>query len=500
MNTDSEPRAPAAPWRSARLQRLLPRSLAARLATGVVILVIAVVLAVSLGTYFALQSFLYSRLDQQVTAAADQNTGPIERCVEQAAVSFGYVQCGFSDGPPSTTHEWIAVLGRSGSVIGRVTGANISVLDLTPAERARFVSGDLTVRTLFQSGEQLRVTGRGTHSGVVVVTGRTTGEDARPLQHLVRLELIMGASAVIVALAASAWGVRFSLRRLRSVTDTAQDVAAELSPEGAGLDRRVPVEADGTEVGRLAQSMNTLLAAVETQFAARLENERRMRQFLADASHELRTPLTSIRGYAELARMQRALGEAPEGDDDNLRRIESEGTRMSRLVEDLLMLARGDQADSGSRPALVVLDVDELLEDVVTGSRAAFGSREIVVDGARGLQVIGDPDQLVRAIRNLVNNAAMHTNPDGAILLRAFGHGSGVAIQVADRGPGLPPEEAAHVFERFWRADRARSRARGGSGLGLAIVASIVSQHHGTVHFESSVERGSTVTIWLPTE
>jgi two-component system OmpR family sensor kinase len=294
--------------------------------------------------------------------------------------------------------------------------------------------------------------------------------------------------------------VRFSLRRLRSVTDTAQDVAAELSPEGAGLDRRVPVEEDGTEVGRLAQSMNTLLAAVETQFAARLENERRMRQFLADASHELRTPLTSIRGYAELARMQRALGEAPEGDDDNLRRIESEGTRMSRLVEDLLMLARGDQADSSSRPALVVLDVDELLEDVVTSSRAAFGSREIAVDGPRGLQVVGDPDQLVRAIRNLVTNAAMHTSPEGAIRLRAFRHGDGVAIQVADQGPGLPPEEAAHVFERFWRADRARTRARGGSGLGLAIVASIVSQHHGTVHFDSSVERGSTVTIWLPAE
>ena len=104
----------------------------------------------------------------------------------------------------------------------------------------------------------------------------------------------------------------------------------------------MPVTEEGTEVGQLAESMNTLLAAVETQFAARLESEQRMRQFLADASHELRTPLTSIRGYAELARMQRAAG-SPHA-DDNLDRIESEGTRMSRLVEDLLMLARGDAA------------------------------------------------------------------------------------------------------------------------------------------------------------
>ena len=136
--------------------------------------------------------------------------------------------------------------------------------------------------------------------------------------------------------------MRRSLRNLYTVTGTAQEVAAELSPEGAGLDRRVPVVEEGTEVGQLAESVNTLLAAVETQFAARLESERLLRQFLADASHELRTPLTSIRGYAELARMQRAAGAEPGTSGDNLDRIESEGTRMSRLVDDLLLLARGD--------------------------------------------------------------------------------------------------------------------------------------------------------------
>lgn len=487
-----------APPRLGSLRRFLPRSLTTRLVTGVVVLVVGVVLAVGLGTYFALQSFLYNRLDQQVIAAANQNIGPIQRCVEQAAVTFGgQVRCAFSDGPPSTTHEWIAVLGNDGSPLGEVQGANISVLDLTANQRGTFAHGGLSVRTVHQDDDQLRVTSRSATGGVVVVTGLSTAEVTRTLGHLVRLELIIGASAVIVALAASAWGVRFSLRRLHSVTDTAQEVAAELSPEGTGLDRRVPVDEHGTEVGRLAESMNTLLAAVETQFAARLESERRMRQFLADASHELRTPLTSIRGYAELARMQRALGGVSSDDTvgDNLDRIESEGTRMSRLVEDLLTLARGDQ---GGRLELAPIDVDELIADVVTSSRAAFPARRIEDSPATGLVVVGDQDQLLRAIRNLVGNAAMHTRPDGAIMLRAFPSGSGVAIQVLDQGPGLPPEEAAHVFERFWRADRARSRARGGSGLGLAIVASIVAQHHGTVHFESTVEHGSTVTIWLP--
>src|SRR5439155_19849657 len=171
----------------------------------------------------------------------------------------------------------------------------------------------------------------------------------RTLHRLVGLEFVIGSAAILVALVATSYGVRFSLRRLRQVTATAQDVAEELSPEGAGLDRRVPVTEEGTEVGQLAQSMNTLLAAVETQFKARLESEQRMRQFLADASHELRTPLTSIRGYAELARMRRAVqGEREADHADNLDRIESEGTRMSRLVDDLLLLARGD-ADGATR-------------------------------------------------------------------------------------------------------------------------------------------------------
>ncbi len=238
--------------------------------------------------------------------------------------------------------------------------------------------------------------------------------------------------------------------------------------------------------------MNTLLSAVETQFAARLQSENRLRQFLADASHELRTPLTSIRGYAELARMQRNAGADA---DDNLSRIESEGTRMSRLVEDLLMLARGDES-SPARQELV--DLAELLDDAVSGARAAFPDRPIDLQLASGMHVIGDPDQLYRIVRNLIGNADMHTAPGRPVLIRSAPDGPYAVIQVIDGGPGLPPEESAHVFERFWRADKARSRARGGSGLGLSIVAAIVTAHGGTVQFESSVEYGSTVTVRLP--
>jgi two-component system OmpR family sensor kinase len=261
------------------------------------------------------------------------------------------------------------------------------------------------------------------------------------------------------------------------------------------LDRRVPVVEEGTEVGQLAESMNTLLSAVETQFAARLESERLLRQFLADASHELRTPLTSIRGFAELARMQRAAGDSA---PDNLDRIESEGTRMSRLVDDLLLLARGDADGSEHVAERLPIDLAEVLDDAVSGSRAAFPDRPLDTDIGVLPLILGDRDQLVRVFRNLITNAAVHSAAGRPILVSARTEAGAALVTVADGGPGLPPEEAAHVFERFWRADKARTRARGGSGLGLSIVAAIVQAHGGAARFDSFVETGSTVTIWLP--
>ncbi|MGI8761576.1 MAG: sensor histidine kinase [Jatrophihabitantaceae bacterium] len=483
--------------RGIRRWSILPQSLTTRLTTGVVLLVVLVVLATGFGTYYALQAFLFQRLDQQLLQTTDSNTA--------VANLFGSTPGSEPGGVHVPQHVWAVAIDSTGKVLAYPSSSDVEEMSLDAADRralgTRASSAPLTVHT--SDGVELRVTvqpvpvvfPQGIEVRGIAVIGLSTDELRRTLEHLLRLELLIGASAVTVALVATAYGVRFSLRRLRRVTRTAQEVAAELSPEGAGLDRRVPVAESGTEVGRLAESMNTLLSAVETQFAARLESERRMRQFLADASHELRTPLTSIRGYAELARMQRTVGGGEQTTADNIERIESEGTRMSRLVDDLLTLARSDQ---GSLPERETVDVAELLDDAISSSRAAFPQREIDVCAPNGLTVVGDHDQLLRVVRNLVTNAATHTRPDSTITVRAFAESPGVTMQICDEGPGLPPEEAAHVFERFWRADRARSRARGGSGLGLAIVASIVQMHGGTVQFASTVERGSTVTVWLP--
>ena len=481
-----------------RLWRFVPRTLTARLVVGVVALVLVVVASAGAATYEALRPFLTQRLDQQLNTIADGNIAVVQRCLNTVEETpSGYVcsiggQFGFRSPQPS----WIQLLDPSGTPRLNGLGPGVSDLELlnVPAGKASELLADPSrIVSVNVNGASLHVTARPIpRTTLIVVSGLSTEQEVSTLHQLLLAELIIGGSAVVLALLVTAAGVRFSLKPLHRVTSTARDVTAELSPEGAGLDRRVPLtEADaGTEVGQLAESVNTLLGAVETQFAARVASEQRMRQFLADASHELRTPLTSIRGYAELSRMRRDFGEAT--DEETMDRIESEGTRMSRLVEDLLTLARGDQGAATERAQV---DVGELVADAVEGAHAAYPQRQIDVVAPAGLQVMGDHDQLLRVIRNLVTNACVHTAPNGPIRASAGRSGEWIVLQVADSGPGLPPEQAAHVFERFWRADSSRARSSGGSGLGLAIVESIVAAHGGTLRFDSDVREGSTVTI-----
>lgn len=465
-------------------------------------LVVVIVAIISVATYFSLKSFLFDRLDGQLDTIASANAARIATCLqtEQPECYLGGGQRGFK----APQIEWIAVTSTRALrpvVVRENDGLKSIMLSPGDAEKIRTDPGaGRTIDTV--DGHHLRVSARTleTPEGLyTIVSGLSTDEVSRTLRKLVTLELLIGGAAVVLAMFATTFGVRFSLRRLRRVTTTAQEVSAELSPEGAGLDRRVPDDEPDTEVGQLATSFNTMLAAVETQFVARVESEERMRQFMADASHELRTPLTSIRGYAELARMQRAVGGAGDDESDNLDRIEFEGTRMSRLVEDLLLLARGDAKDDDRPPQRELIEVSGLVDDAVSGARAAHPERAITVEEfGRDAHVVGDPDQLLRVLRNLIMNAAVHTQTDRPIRVRSAVDGDDVTMQVIDGGPGLPPEDAAQVFERFWRADKARTRARGGSGLGMSIVATIVRAHGGTVRFDSTVEGGSTVTVRLP--
>ncbi|OKI68823.1 HAMP domain-containing sensor histidine kinase [Micromonospora sp. CB01531] len=347
------------------------------------------------------------------------------------------------------------------------------------------------------------------------------------VKQLIWIDLLVGGSVLIILASVGAAIVRTSLKPLVEIERTAAAIA------GGDLTRRVPDPEEGracptSELGRLSRALNAMLAQIEAAFTARAaseaaarsaevsardaaaaaqaseararRSEERMRQFIADASHELRTPLTTIRGFAELYRQGAA--RQPEETAGLLRRIEDEAARMGLLVEDLLLLARMDR----ERPiALAPVELPVLASDAVQAARAVDPERRIELEiepGAGPLVVLGDDARLRQVIGNLMTNALTHTPTDASVTLRLrVEPGNLAVVEVADTGPGLTPEQAERVFERFYRVDAARTRRAGGpisTGLGLAIVAALVAAHHGMVEVAETPGGGATFRVKLP--
>ncbi|HET6772941.1 MAG TPA: ATP-binding protein [Acidimicrobiales bacterium] len=322
-----------------------------------------------------------------------------------------------------------------------------------------------------------------------------TVDRLRHIDLLVGLTVLAGLGLVGVSM------VRTTLWPLAEIEVTAAAI-------GRGdLGRRVPDHHPGTEMGRLSRALNAMLEQIERAFGARAasemrarQSEQRMRQFVADASHELRTPLTSIRGFAELHRQ----GAVTDPDEVSrlLARIEGEAKRMGLLVDDLLLLARLDQQRPLERAPVAL---DHIAAAAVEAARAAAPERpielEVAGDGDR-LVVDGDEPRLHQVVGNLLDNALAYSPAGTPVTVRVGrtrrGDADLATAEVIDHGPGLTPEQAERVFERFYRVDAARSRALGGTGLGLSIVAAIVAAHGGTVEVASAPSAGATFRVLLP--
>lgn len=398
---------------------------------------------------------------------------------------------------PTDYYVLVRIGQQEGGVANRYTVEEYGtprVPDLTVAE-ARLRGGEPYTAPSDHAGSRWRMATYVFPGGEGTVTVALPQRDVdQAVARTAHLLLVSG--VVIVALGAliGTWAVRRSLRPLREIESTAAAIAA------GDLSRRVPTAPPSTEVGRLGDALNGMLAQVEEAFDARTQSEARMRRFVADASHELRTPLAAVRGYAELYRMG-ALG-TPEQVADTMRRIEGSSTRMGSLVEDLLALARLDEGRPGQ---LGPVDLTVLAADAVSDLRALDPQRPVrlMTSGATTgpCVVTGDEARLRQVLANLVGNAARHT-PPGTPVEIAVGPGTApgtAVVEVRDHGPGIPPEHAARVFERFYRIDPSRTRDSGGSGLGMAIVAAIVESHGGTAQVLPTPGGGATIRVELPT-
>jgi two-component system, OmpR family, sensor kinase len=326
----------------------------------------------------------------------------------------------------------------------------------------------------------------------------TVAIDLSDVQHtvssLVWLQIGIGVAVLVVVGIASFVVVHGSLRPLSEVEHTAAAIAA------GQLDRRVPERDPRTEVGQLSLALNGMLTQLQQAMASSessaekaRSSEERMRRFITDASHELRTPLTTIRGFAELYRQGAARDVSM-----LLSRIESEASRMGLLVDDLLLLARLDVQRPLEHNRV---DLLALASDAVHDGQAIDPERTItmeVLDGPGTPEVLGDEPRIRQVLSNLVVNALQHTPSTADVTVRVGTEGDDAVLEVADTGPGMTPQDASRVFERFYRTDSSRARASGGTGLGLSIVDSLVRAHGGAVGVTTAPGAGCCFRVTLP--
>jgi two-component system, OmpR family, sensor kinase len=330
-------------------------------------------------------------------------------------------------------------------------------------------------------------------------SGNLTGfvQYGRSVEHVEstidRLWLLVGAGVLIGTVLATLAGVTIAGRAMRpisSLTVTAREIAATGDPS-----RHMPEPQTDDEVGELARMLEQMLRSLDAARAEREEAMTRQREFVADASHELRTPLTSILANLEL--LQASLNRSEHEDDramvDSALRSSS---RMSRLVSDLLLLARADAGRSGARTRC---DLAEVAGAVALEVAPTMGGRELLVENDRSLPVQGNADELHRMVLNLLDNATRHTPPDATIELRLSGDGNDAVIEVSDDGPGIPVELREAIFDRFVRGEGpADTAAGGGSGLGLAIVRAVTASHGGSAEAMQSESGGALFRVRIP--
>ena len=338
------------------------------------------------------------------------------------------------------------------------------------------------------------------HGKAIIVVARPLSLREAPLRQVIIAEIITGAVLIGLLALIGPWIIRRGLAPLDRMATTADQITSR-----GDLTARMPDSGDRAETGRLTSAINTMLDRIQQAFAARLASEQKVRQFAADASHELRTPLTTIRGYAELYR-QGALG--PDRLPDAMRRIEQESDRMSRLVAELLELARLDRISSLD---LTETDLAELVQDAVADAIAVEPGRPVYAEAPPHLLAVVDEPRIRQVLANLLGNVREHTPPGTPVAVRLAEASQGVVLEVADSGPGMSVEHAARAFDRFHRGSTDNGRAadgrggaspngnRSGSGLGLSIVQAIARAHGGDAAIESAPGRGTRVRVWLPT-
>ena len=460
-------------------------SLRGRLLIGVISLMVVGLLASAVATYFALQSFLIQRVDDQLASGHNvaigvlggrgqpnpgQNQFPLGTVLELRSPDGKLIGQPLHYDYPTSTSNALPVVPQP---LPSATEHNPAYMTLDG------VNGVSHYRAAIWPEDSLQ--------GNYVVLAIPIDDIVATLNELLVREAIIGLVVIVATAALAFLIIRLGLRPLARMGGAAGLIAA------GDYSRRVEPATRKTEIGRLGLALNAMLAQIEAAFAERTASERRLRRFIADASHELRTPLTSIRGYSEMLR--RGAAESPTDAEVARRRIEEESVRMSALVDDMLLIARLDQGRPlDSKP----VDLQVIARDAAADARAVAPQRDITLEAPASVVVSGDDTRLRQVVGNLVRNALVHTPAQTAVDIAVTTQNGTAQLSVVDHGPGLPASDRERIFEPFYRADASRSRDSGGAGLGLSIVSAVVSAHGGRIRVRETQGGGATFDVELP--
>ncbi len=475
-------------------------SLLNRLTLGVVLLSAMGFLASDVAAQTMMRSYLTQQMDSELLSVAGGSFPRVERAgiAREARESQSDDDDKDKDQPNVPlqrvpTSISLTLIGPAGIVLGQIGGDLNSteitsyLQSLTPEQVIKRGNKPFTIeapQSDFRVIAQRLPTGLGT-----VVVAQSFEDIDRTLLRLQGLFILIGLVMILFIALASRKVITVGLRPLATVEETAERIA-----EG-DLTARLPDIKPNTEVGRLVNTLNTMLGRIEESFAARVDSESKLRRFVADASHELRTPITAIRGFAELHRQGAVTGE--EKTKELIGRIENESKRMGSLVEDLLLLARLDQSrEMKAEP----VNLSKLVSDAVESARAAGPNHAVNFSNSdEEIYALGDNDRIHQVVANLLANARTHTPAGTKIDVSVIQSEDGVRIRIADNGPGLSDKDQSRIFERFYRADASRVRTDGeGTGLGLSIVDAVMRAHAGQVSVESELGKGAAFTLFFP--
>lgn len=433
--------------------------------------------------YVLLQRYLYQEVDNNLTVYSARVHGTLHADGAGAPLDYQVIH---SQLPPINDFVspgiFIQILDKNGNIV--VKSDNLAAQELpTSPSLVKQVSGGTLVTTTLASadGTHLRIMASPLDlRGEILVL--QVGESMKLVESVLRQALlsiiVWGVFALFFMAFLSVFLLRGALAPVKQITTTAREIETS-----SNLERRVGYSGPNDEIGRLAATFDHLIAHLNQVFDAQ-------KRFIADASHDLRSPLTVVRGNVDM--LKRNLPDKER--EESLRAIESETKRMSRIVEDLLLLTE-IESDHAVPQAKVALE--EVVRDEVRRAKQIAGGRSITIEHADSIEIRGDGYRLRRMLGNLLDNAVKYTAENGHIYVSLLCVGTEACLKVSDDGVGIAPEDIPHVFDRFYRAEKARSRERGSTGLGLAIVKSVAEQHGGRVSVTSEPGKGSSFTVWF---